>query len=295
MDFFGLFMSCYESRRKTTLNSGTTSTSNAENDEEEQQPQQPNPVLNTRDEQSPLNVYEKIHMEGISINRGSNKNKSTNIKKNSRNNSINNQTTSSEKNSQTVKKFTYNNLNIIRYAPMLILIILQQQYPRAMTFTLGLLQLLTFFALLWFCVQGEFESRWISALFISFEAVFLVFIVALFITTVAERDPNSDEGFWLGTIPLISLMFLMVLLKVIHAFVTIVLECKNRSTTGQSGAHRSGEAPINPVKKPHYMSESNSEEFENQDGLGLGVKESERKNLIDTKKDKKTGNSEGEP
>ena len=197
-------------------------------------------------------------MDGINQKKNdekSKKNKQTRV-----NNNINYQiTTLNNKNKndpQTINKFTYNNLNMIRYTPMLILIILLQKSPRAMLSLICLLQLLTLTALVWFWMQGEFESGWISAIFISFEAVFLMFITALFVTTVADRDPGSDDGFWFGTIPLITLMLLMVLLKLIHVFITIALEYKNSDTKVQDRTQRAGGSIIRPVQSKNDKTES---------------------------------------
>ena len=114
-----------------------------------------------------------------------------------------------------------------------------------------------------------------------------MFITALFITTVAERDPNSDDGFFFGTIPLISLMLLMVLLKVIHIFVTIGLEYKKRNTTKKSGDKSAAGGIFNPGDTKHCKAESDVG-FQKDDGFDLDFKASERANLFE-KKEKKTG------
>ena len=231
--------------------------------------QQPDTVNNHGGEhrEHALSIFEKILMEGISTG-----------------------TDNKDPNIQTHKKFTFNNLNLIRYPSMMLLIVFLQKGSEAMLWLLNLLQLLMLVATVLFSLKGEFESVVIAALFIMFEALLMMLLFALLITEYADRDPNSDSGFWWGTVPLISLLALMVLVKLIHTFASIFIEISRyRKEEQKRMTSTTEEGILNTIESGKPKSGGLDENMKD-DGYGGGLRSSERKNLMNGNQKSVEGN-----
>ena len=165
------------------------------------------------------NIYQKLSIEGLNekfLRKGLN---------------INN-------NKKGPLPITLDHISIIRYALLMLLIIVFQNQKIAML-TLGIfIQLCMLGASVMFgCFWGQLQSKVIGVFYTAFESAFMVLLGGLLLTIASDREPNSDSGYWWGTVPLVSLIILTIVIKTAHLVVAAVLENK-RSTGGYDESNR---------------------------------------------------------
>ena len=118
-------------------------------------------------------------------------------------------------------------ISIIRYAVYMLVIILFQNFIYAILVINLVLQIIILIVTTFLgCGAGQVESKITAGLYVAFEAVLTVFFIALIPTVVADREPTSDSGYWWGTVPLVTLILLLIVLKTAHLLVGAYLECK---------------------------------------------------------------------
>ena len=104
-------------------------------------------------------------------------------------------------------------MGLLRYALLLLWIIPLQQHSGAMFVLVLLTQLAMLCLTLWLSFHKEFSSGVVAVTVVCFEVVFMFFLVVIGLISVIYRETNSDEGFGWGTVPLVSLVMLLMLLK----------------------------------------------------------------------------------
>ena len=129
-------------------------------------------------------------------------------------------------------------ISTIRYAVYMLVIILFQKFIYALLVINLVLQIIILIvtAALGFGA-GQIESKITAGLYVAFEAVLMVFFIALIPTVVADREPTSDSGYWWGTVPLVTVILLMITLKTAHLLVGAFLEYRRcKRGAGSSAA-----------------------------------------------------------
>ena len=156
---------------------------------------------------------EKVLMEGISPEKTQ--------KQQGQNNNTHSQS--------NTKKFNPNNASMLRYALLLLLIIPLQKQPEAMLAIQIVVQLVMLFVAIVSFIGGDFESVMVGALFVVFEVVFTGFISSLGLTLAVKRDNNSTREYKRGTVPLITLLMLMISVKMIQIMTSVWTEWKRKT------------------------------------------------------------------
>ena len=165
--------------------------------------------LNTRE----WSIWEKVFMEGI------------NPKKTQAENAQNDN--NNEDRDSNIKTFTANNMSILRYTLILFLIIPFQKLPKVMLVLQIIVQLFVLFVAIIYFVMEEFESIVVGVLFLVYEVALTALMGSLGLTLAIERDSNSTtRDYKLWTVPLITLLMLMIVTKLLQIVISVWNELK---------------------------------------------------------------------
>ena len=122
---------------------------------------------------------------------------------------------------------TFDLICLIRYAVYMLVIIIFQKFIYAILVLLIVIQIIILIASIALgCSARQIEWKISSGLYIAFEAVLLVLLIALITTVVANREPTSCSGFNWGTVPLVILIWLLIILKTAHLLMSAYTEYK---------------------------------------------------------------------
>ena len=122
---------------------------------------------------------------------------------------------------------TINQTSMLRYTLMMLLVIILQEQKIAMLALLLVIQLIFVGAAVSFgLIVEQFDSVITSVIYLIFEGFFTALITGLLLLSSFTREPNSDNSYSRGTVPLITVILLVILLKFVHLVLAAALEYK---------------------------------------------------------------------
>ena len=129
---------------------------------------------------------------------------------------------------------TFNQISILRYTLMMVLIVVRQEQKFAMLALLLVIQLGFVGAAVYFgFVAKQFNSALTSVIYLTFEGSFTVLITGLLLLSSFTREPNSDKSYSRGTVPLVTVVLLTIILKTLRLIFAAFQESK-RSTSNKN-------------------------------------------------------------
>ena len=170
---------------------------------------------------------------------------------------------------------TLEHISMIRYALIMVLIVLSQKSKAALLSLALLLQLAMLAAAVVFgCVLRQLESGIIGGLYIAFEGAFLALLGGLSLIAAVDREIYTDKSYWRGTVPLVVLLLLTITLKVAHLLMASWLEYRRNRIRG--GVEEPGNLAMFTAGNDNLGKGQNGRKIE---GEAPGLRNSERASL----------------
>ena len=129
-----------------------------------------------------------------------------------------------------------NQISMLRYTLMMLLIIILQGHKMAMLVLLLVVQLALVGAVVYLgFAREQFNSPLTSVVYLIFEGILTILITGLLLLSSVDRKPiNSDKSYWRGTIPLVILISLTIILKTLQIIFAAVEEYERTKKENQN-------------------------------------------------------------